>query len=113
MNSELYITLNGQAANPIWANFDLSTSTNNESIKDLKLERSGSMIRGMILTVNGTIVRFNSALAATGVNVSTANNPTLCMDVVFVLLITASENIKKRVIQSAIQARIPSLRKGC
>jgi len=78
--SELYITLNGQAANPIWANFDLSTSTNNESIKDLKLERSGSIIRGMILTENGTIVRFNSALAATGVNVSTANNPTLCMD---------------------------------
>jgi hypothetical protein len=34
-------------------------------------------------------------------------------NVVFVLLITASENIKTRVIQSAIQARNPSLHKGC
>ncbi len=32
---------------------------------------------------------------------------------VFVLLITASENIKTRVIQSAKQARNPSFHKGC
>jgi RHS repeat-associated protein len=58
--STLYVTQNGQVANPTWVTFDLSSSVNTASVKDLKLERNGTAIRGAILTTDGKCVRFNS-----------------------------------------------------